>query len=1411
MFTSTPFFGLINRYQPLWFFVILLWLAAPSSAQTLPAGFASSQVQSGYETPVGTVFSTDGQQLFVWDKGGRVWVSTWNGTTYVRQNTPVLDISEEVGNWRDFGLLSACLDPNFSSNGLLYLFYVVDRHHLLHYGTAQYNKASDEYFNASISRVTRYRVTTAGGKLTADETSRQVLIGETKTTGIPLTYESHAGGTLVFGRDGTLLVSTGDNASYDAVDIGSDSRTYYQTAIAEGIMRPAENVGALRAQMPGSFCGKVLRINPNTGDGVSSNPYFDGANPRAPKSRVWALGLRNPYRMSIQPNTGSTNADDGRPGTLLVGDVGWYTTEDLHILNQGGLNCGWPLYEGLETAQGYYGRYVRNEDEPGRPTFESLCQQPASAAVDGNPANRRFTHSRPALDWNHDASTARVPAFDGTTPITRLIGTAGAPAGTPFKGNASMGGAYYTGSQFPEAYRNTYFFADFGQNWIKNLVLHDDGDHQIHEVRAFAPSGFGQGIVDLEVNPLDGSLFYVNVSGDIMRISYGGNQPPTARPVASVTSGSSPLRVQFSGSTSTDPEGRPLQFQWNFGDGSTSREANPEHVFTSTDARRFTATLIVTDEGQLTDTKEIVISLNSVAPTAQITSPADGSLYAMDRTSTYTLNANVTGENLTYEWQLWLQHNTHEHAEPILREVNPQIRISPVGCSTTESYSYRISLKVTNASGLSASTSVRIYPDCRSGSNAVRQVTATPLPNSVRVNWQNPPVSFDEVMVVSRVGTGFQNHPTGTDYTADADFTGRGTPFDGGKVVYRGRDEAVVVRNLTQSAPHFFRIFTRIGDTWNEGIEVSATPQVGEPTGGTLSLIAPLYNCSTGAITFRTTGGNGTPIEFSAVGITGWTPRPDQTVESGVRGDPKVIILNARQSGIQVSYTFDLPNACSATGPSANRPPVATAAIGTRSATRLQPFTLSIPANTFTDPENQFLTYSVSGLPEGLSFDRNTTTISGQPTTSGQFTVTVTATDSDNLSASTSFLIVVNQSEPPQAPTPTAPNPTGFALTGATMVSCESLSAGQRQITFTPQYTGLTGQPVSFSVVSEMIPTTSPGPYTLRVYTDNPAITLKATQVNSTNEASFVYNWLAACTGGNPAPNPSGNRAPQTANSIPDQQTQTGQAFSFTIPANTFVDPDGDALTLTINELPDGLRFDSNSGTISGQPTTAGRATVVVTATDPGNRGTSASFLLTVGQPAPTTTPTPGPAPTGFSITGVTMVKCESLSAGQRQITFTPQYAGLTGQPVSFSVVREMLPTTNPGPYTLRIYTDNPVITLQAEQMGTAGTASFTYDWRAVCERGSGRLGSEAREGLTVRVLGNPVLTNQGEVEIRGAEGQRLRLQTFNERGYLVYETTIAQPASVERSRVDMVGPAGLYLLRVSTTDQFRVVKLMKQ
>jgi hypothetical protein len=266
-------------------------------------------------------------------------------------------------------MLGFALDPNFRVNGYIYVLYVVDRYYLLHFGDPDYDPNANAYFDATIGRLTRYTCRSSDGFRSVDRASRQILIGETKQTGIPICSDTHGVGSLVFGEDETLLVSCGDGGTAHATDLGGPQPlSYAPQALADGIIRPKEDVGAFRAQLVDSLNGKVLRIDPATGNGLPSNPYYDAANPRAPRSRVWALGLRNPYRMSLRPNTGSHFPADGNPGILYVGHVGWNTWEALDVVTGPRQNFGWPTYEGMSINPGQggvdYNVDIANQDAP---------------------------------------------------------------------------------------------------------------------------------------------------------------------------------------------------------------------------------------------------------------------------------------------------------------------------------------------------------------------------------------------------------------------------------------------------------------------------------------------------------------------------------------------------------------------------------------------------------------------------------------------------------------------------------------------------------------------------------------------------------------------------------------------------------------------------------------------------------------------------------------------------------------------------------------------------------------------------------------------------------------------------------------------------------------------------------------
>jgi glucose/arabinose dehydrogenase len=325
---------------------------APSAVDAGPPdGFEVDPWPGDWREIVGIAPVGDGR-FIAWERGGLAWMVGPDG---IASTEPLIDLTEEVGAWRDHGMLGLAIDPDFAENGYVYLLYVVDRHHLLFAGTDQYDPEADEYNAATIGRVTRYTATEESDRSVVDPASRTILIGESISTGLPIVHQSHGVGSLAFGRDGTLLCSMGESSSYAQIDTGGQVLGGWVTmALADGIIAEHENVGSYRAQLVDCLAGKVLRIDPATGDGVPSNPWFDAAAPRSARSRVWSIGLRNPFRIAVVPGTGSVDPNAGQPGTIIYGDVGSGFREEFGTIDGPARNFGWPLYEGLDPNAGFW-------------------------------------------------------------------------------------------------------------------------------------------------------------------------------------------------------------------------------------------------------------------------------------------------------------------------------------------------------------------------------------------------------------------------------------------------------------------------------------------------------------------------------------------------------------------------------------------------------------------------------------------------------------------------------------------------------------------------------------------------------------------------------------------------------------------------------------------------------------------------------------------------------------------------------------------------------------------------------------------------------------------------------------------------------------------------------------------------
>jgi len=728
-------------------------------AQSLPPKFYDEILSKGWNTPVGITFSKDGTG-FVWEKAGRVYQLTPGGE---RLPNPLIDISEEVGDFGDHGLLGFALDPNFQQNGYIYLLYVVDRHHLLHFGTPDYDPDFSLPKEATIGRLTRYKTDPFTGFTEIIPESRTILMGKTVEDGFPVLALFHGIGSLVFGEDGTLLVSCGDGNARDI--------SYHEQAIADGIMQEKENIGPFRALLLNHLNGKIIRIDPETGLGLPSNPFYDPNAPDAPRSKVWAFGLRNAYRFSVIPGTGEHDPGRGEPGVLFIGDVGEGQWEELNIATEGGQCFGWPMYEGHNSNWHFYSQLTPNFDapnpfygEPGceqeflhfqeliqqetannEPTFPNPCQ-PNTPLPESSPT---FVQKRPTLAWSNLLwnlpERAEVGIFDAEKQAKTIeIDQSDSPvAGHNFGGFSSIAGFFYQGDNFPEQYQNKYFHADLS-GWIKTMSF--DDNYHLLAVDSFQTRE--KGLASLVEHPVNGCIYYVDVyDGQVRRICYGGTPPPVVKIQVDTLFGESPLTVHFDASQTYHPAQAPMTFTWDLGDGTTASGDTLSHTFstTQTNPTSFAVKLNVADTSGQEVQQEVVISLNNTPPKVEITSPNDGDFYALNGFTNLALQAKIEdsehqSDELTYRWQTFLHHNTHYHAEPIDEAKATEILIDPLGCSD-ETYWYRIRLEVTDANGLMTADEVEIFPLCDNDFFTIESFTAFAKNASVQLDWQT---SFEE-------------------------------------------------------------------------------------------------------------------------------------------------------------------------------------------------------------------------------------------------------------------------------------------------------------------------------------------------------------------------------------------------------------------------------------------------------------------------------------------------------------------------------------------------------------------------------------------------------------------------------------------------------------------------------------------
>jgi len=674
--------------------------ALPAAAEpALPEGFQDEVAIEGLNEPTTFRFAPDGR-VFVAEKAGRILVYE-----NVQGSTPEVfaDLRTDIYDRGDRGLLGLVLDPEFPTRPYVYALYTYD--HILgdsepppRWGKPNQsgdpcpepNGADDCLVSGRL-----VRLTAENGGNQAEESGGEIL-QDVLAEGWCQQFSSHSIGDLQFGPEGALYVSGGEGASFENADFGqfgtpanpcgdppSPAGTALEPPDAEG--------GSLRSQNLHNLSGKLLRINPETGEAMPGNPLSASADPTTRK--IVGYGFRNPFRFTIDPATGEA----------YVANVGSSVFEEIDRfpgIPPTAYNSGWPCYEG-----------------PGRQfLFENLGLDVCQTLYDSEPGST----ARPFLAYNH--SQPVVPEDE-----------------CPFEyGSAISGISFYEGEGLPTKYKGALFFADPVRGCIWVMLPGADGRPDPSTTTRFLREARIYPGVDIEEGP-GGDLYYADLFGDetagpgaIHRIFYSPDAP-TARLSANPPYGTTlPLNVTFDAGESSDPNGETLTYDWDLnGDGTfetpnggetqelefTEQELEEEEA--NEESLNHVVGVRVTDEDNNSSVARVTVYPGDEPPKATIEAPAPDLEWAVGDSIYFAADGrNYKGEHLptdNFYWNVRIAHcpnpsepeNCHKH--PL--QTFPQGEEGEFIAPSHDYPSYlEINLRVTDERGLTASATRKISP-----------------------------------------------------------------------------------------------------------------------------------------------------------------------------------------------------------------------------------------------------------------------------------------------------------------------------------------------------------------------------------------------------------------------------------------------------------------------------------------------------------------------------------------------------------------------------------------------------------------------------------------------------------------------------------------------------------------------------
>jgi cytochrome c len=507
--------------------------------------------------------------LFIERRGAIKLFKKADNKTKLVTNFPVFSELED-------GLLGMAIDPGFTKNHWIYLYY-------------------SPVGKEAVQRLSRFNF--VGDSL--ERASEKILL----TVQTQREQCCHSAGSVEFGPDRLLYVSVGDNTSPRETGYGPiDERPGKSPWDAQ---KSSANTKDLR--------GKILRIKPED-DGTYSIPegnLFTDADKGRPE--IYVMGVRNPFRISIDPKTGFLYWGDVGPdaGKDSVG-FGSRGYDEVNQAKKAG-NFGWPYFIGNNFA---YNEYDYAANKPGA-LFDP--KKPINNSPN-NTGSKELPEANPPMIYYPYAVSSEFP----------LVGEGGR--------NAMAGPVFYldrfpdTEKRFPVYYDKKLFTYDWMRGWVMAVTLDEKGDYV--RMERFLPNMLFNNMVDIVLGPAGDmyvleygtNWFTQNMDARLVHITYSSaNRVPVAAAAADKTIGKTPLSVKFSADESKDFDGDDLKYEWAFGDGETSEEKNPTHEFRK--AGEYKTSLKVTDPSGETALSEMLIIAGNDLPLLKVNFSGNSRFY----------------------------------------------------------------------------------------------------------------------------------------------------------------------------------------------------------------------------------------------------------------------------------------------------------------------------------------------------------------------------------------------------------------------------------------------------------------------------------------------------------------------------------------------------------------------------------------------------------------------------------------------------------------------------------------------------------------------------------------------------------------------------------------------------------------